>query len=551
MSKTNVPAGTATGTMPLDQLRQLRPATIVVVFVVCLIVLEWGTFLADYSPLGITPWHPAVGLAFAVVLLLGFRYAILLPVASLLADLVVRHMPLPMWIEVAETLLTSGAYIAALWVLTADKMRFDPSLGSMRDLLLLVGIAVIAAGTVAVTYVSVLHWSGLLPLGELLSAILRYWVGDVIGILVVTPFLLILATRGRFPRLTLETVLQGLSIVAAISIVLGAGPAYQQQLFYILFLPIVWIAVRTGLSGVVVGLVAMQIGLMIALHVGFGGPIDVPAFQAVMLVLTFSALAIGILISERERAERQLRQQEVAVARVGRIASLGSVTASIAHEINQPLTAIGNYARVSLRSLQASPPALDAARAAAEKAVAQVDRAAGVMRGLRDLLHSGRADLAPEPVTRMVAEAVELLAPEMANCSAQARVDVPRGLPLVMADRLQIEQVIINLVRNGLDAMGGLPVSERRIWIGAARRIDGDVEVKVTDRGTGFPAGFDIDLATPGRSDKPDGLGMGLVLCRSILEAHGSSLVIGRTGQETTVSFRLAAARGGDDDGPA
>ncbi len=532
--------------MPPERWRNLNPAQIVVIFLVAHVMLELGTHVPSYSPLGITPWNPGAGLGFALVLLLGLAYVPLLVVAPLLADLIVRHTSLPVWVEVVEVLLTSSSYIAALWLLRLPNVGFDPGLRAIRDLLVLVAVAIVATAVVAVTYVAVLRMANLLPASEMVLATMRYWAGEMIGILVVAPAVLILAARVRLPRLGLEGMLQGLSIVLAVGVVVGVGPGYQQQLFYLLFLPMVWIAVRGGLEGISAGLLSLQVGLMAALHLGLGGNVDVDAFQAVMLVLTFSGLAIGILISERERAVRQLRAHEAEMARVGRITGLGSLTSSIAHEINQPLTAIGNYVRVVQRALEASPPAMEAARGAAAKAVAQVDRAAGVVRGLRELLHSGRAEVEPQPVAPIMAEALELLAPEISAAHARLDSNVERGLGLVLADRLQVEQVIVNLVRNGLEAMRELPVAERQVTVSAVSVAGGGAEIRVTDRGPGFPQEIDPVRPQPGRSEKPDGLGLGLALCRSILEAHGSRLAHRREAGVTLLSFRLAAAHGGD-----
>ena len=537
--------------MPLERLRRLNPAVIVALFLLAHVVLELFTYVPSYSPLGMTPWNPGAGLGFALVLLLGLRYAPLLIAAPLLADVMVRHTPLPVWIEVVEVVLTSTAYIAGLWLLRHPRIEFDPGLRGIRDLLVLVAVAIVATAAVATTYVGVLRAADLLPAAETVAAALRFWAGEMIGILVVTPAVLLFAVRVRMPRLSLEVILQGLAVAAAVGIVVGVGPVYQQQLFYLLFLPMVWIAVRGGLEGLSAGLVTLQIGLMSALHLGLGGPVDISAFQAVMLVLTFSGLAIGILISERERAVRQLRAHEAEMARVGRIAGLGSLTSSIAHEINQPLTAIGNYVRVVQRALDASPPALEAAQGAVAKAAAQVDRAAGVVRGLRELLHSGRAEIEPLPVGLIVAEALELLTPEIAAAHARLDASVDRSLGSVLADRLQIEQVIVNLVRNALEAMQELPAGERLVSVSAVPVEDGAAEIRVRDRGPGFPEDIDPVRPRPGRSEKPHGLGLGLALCRSILEAHGSRLAHRREAGVTLLSFRLSAARGGEDDGKA
>ena len=325
----------------------------------------------------------------------------------------------------------------------------------MRDMVLLMLAAVASGAIVSALHVLLLSSAGLVPWPDYTAAALRYWVGDVIGIAVVTPFLLILLTRGRPLSLTWETAFQIAAIIGALWIVFGPIAGQQLQLFYILFLPIVWIAVRTGLEGVSAGLVLTQIGLMIAIELFATTDVNVTAFQALMLVLTITGLAAGALVTERRRAEFQLRLQQDAQARLARLGSMGELAAALAHEINQPLTAAGTYARVAAHALASGGTPPDVAREAANKAVGQVERAAEVVRRLRALIRLGRSEIAPVAVSRIVQESLELLRPEIDRRNITVREELARDLPLVMADVLQVEQVLINLVRNSIEAISG------------------------------------------------------------------------------------------------
>ena len=532
--------------MPLDRLRLLGRGSIVLAYLAAYLALEWATYLPGFSQLGVTPWNPSQGLAFALVLLLGLGYAPAVLVAPLIADFFIRRLTLPWWVGLIEIVLTNAMYLLAMALLVRRQTRFDRALGSMRDMVLLSLVVVGGAALVSLVYVAVLFLTGMMAGADVLPSILRYWAGDVIGILLVTPFLLILATQRLRIAPTFEAGLQVAAILLAITIVLWAGPDYQPQFMYLLFLPVIWIAMRSGLAGVTAGLVLMQIGLMIGLHATSATPLQVSTFQAALMSLVLAGLAIGSLISERERSEMQVRLQQAAVARAGRIASLGSFSTSIAHEINQPLTAVGNYTRVVLRSLEGDPPALSEAKGAASKAVAQVDRAAEVIRRLRGLLQSGRVEISPTPVSAIVRESVELVAPECAEAQTVFEPDVARGLPLVMADRLQIEQVIVNLVRNSLEAMARLPEGRRRVILKVEPAGSLHVEFTVMDQGPGFPEGFDMDKIGPGQTDKATGMGIGLVLCKSVIEAHGGQLIAGAAaGGGASIGFQLAVSRGG------
>jgi C4-dicarboxylate-specific signal transduction histidine kinase len=438
-------------------------------------------------------------------------------------------------------LIIGAGYGFAAISLLRPTLKFDVSLSSMRDMVLLMLAAVGSAAIVSGLHVSLLCLSGLVSWSDYAAAALRYWIGDVIGIAVVTPFLLILLTRGRPLSLNWETAFQIAAIIAALWIVFATAAGQQLQLFYILFLPIVWIAVRTGLEGVSAGLVLTQVGLIIAIELSTAD-VNVTAFQALMLVLTITGLAAGVLVTERRRAEFQLRLQQDAQARLARLGSMGELAAALAHEINQPLTAAGTYARVVTHALASdtSPPQL--AHDAADKAVRQVERAAEVVRRLRGLIQLGRSEIAPVAVGRIAQESLELLRPEIQRHNITVHEQLARDLPFVMADVLQIEQVLINLVRNSIEAIAAEEMPRGDVSVEAARGESGFVEIVVRDNGPGF-ANEQLDRSLQAfETTKADGLGIGLSLSRSIIEAHGGRLWLGKTTEGAAVHFTLPAA---------
>ena len=452
-----------------------------------------------------------------------------------------RRMPLPLHIELLSCFIIGTGYGLACLSLLRPKLRFDVSLSSMRDMVLLMMAAIASAAVVSALHVLLLCLAGLVPWGAYTAAALRYWIGDMIGIAVVTPFLLILLTRGRPFSLTWETAFQAGAIVAALWFVFATTAGQELQLFYILFLPIVWIAVRTGLEGVSAGLVLTQVGLIIAIELLAAVDVDITAFQALMLVLTITGLAAGVLVTERRRAEFQLRLQQDAQARLSRLGSMGELAAALAHEINQPLTAAGTYSRVAANAL-ACGNTPDVAREAANKAVGQVERAAEVVRRLRGLIQLGRSEIAPVMVGRIVQESLDLLRPEIDRHNITVREQMARDLPPVMADILQVEQVLINLVRNSIEAIGAARLDRGNVSIEAVAGEAGYVEVRVHDNGPGFER-EQLDLSLePFATTKVDGLGIGLALSRSIIEAHGGRLWLGRKSPGAVVHFTLPTA---------
>lgn len=527
--------------MAFPRLLSLPTQVIALGFLACYIALDWVSFLHPFGPFGITPWNPPTGLSFVLVLLFGQRHLPLLFVAPLAADLLVRGQATSIAVALSTAAVIGSGYSTAAWILLRPTFRLDVSLSSMRDLAFLVAVAVGSAALVAAGCVAVYLIAGLVAPAEVVAATIRYWVGDVIGIAVTTPFLLILLTRRRPLKLNLEALLQTIAIAFSLVLIFSLGESRQLQLFYLLFLPIVWIAVRSGLEGVTVGLVLTQLGLIAALQISRPDGVDVTAFQVLMLVLTFTGLAAGVLVTERRRAELQLRLQQEAQAQLTRLGSMGELASALAHEINQPLMAAGTYARLVVEAI-ASGGSPEKAGAAAAKAVAQVERASEVVRRLRDLIRLGRSERGPVGAPRVVEDALELLRPEIERANIRVEKRFASELPPVMADKLQLEQVLINIGRNAIEAIRGSGDERGIVTIEVVQTRPGYLGVSVRDSGPGFDVLPTSDAPRSFVSSKPEGLGVGLSLSRSIIEAHGGRLSIANGERGAIISFTLPIA---------
>ena len=227
------------------------------------VLLDRISFVEPYASFGITPWNPNTGLSFAFVLIFGLRMIPLLFVSAFMADLVNRQIGVPWAVEAIWVALIGGGYSTALAYLKRSRTRFDPALSSMRDLVLLILVAAASAAFVASTYVGVAIAAGLLSIKDFAPATLRYWIGDAVGILALTPLALFVLTRRRILPLSVETALQFAAIAAALLAVFGFSQEREFQLFYLLFLPIVWMAVRNGTEGVSAGILITQFGLIL------------------------------------------------------------------------------------------------------------------------------------------------------------------------------------------------------------------------------------------------------------------------------------------------
>jgi C4-dicarboxylate-specific signal transduction histidine kinase len=295
---------------------------------------------------------------------------------------------------------------------------------------------------------------------------------------------------------------------------------------------------------VAAALLLTQIGVMAAQHFATPGVERVTSYQAVLIVLATTGLTIGVLISERSRNERRLRLQQDAIARVTRLGSVGELAAALAHELNQPLTAAGNYGRAALGLMRRSPQSPTEAVDAVAKAVEQIDRGSAVMRKLRRFIQVGELERRAHAPKAIIEESLDLVRHDLPAPPVAFSVLVPADVPRVLADLVHIEQVLVNLIRNAVEALTAADTPAPRIAIAARAIAGGYVEFTVTDNGPGFPPEFRLALSVPLASTKVDGLGVGLSLCQSIVRAHDGVLRIDNSPGGAIVSFTLPVSPG-------
>jgi C4-dicarboxylate-specific signal transduction histidine kinase len=228
-------------------------------------------------------------------------------------------------------------------------------------------------------------------------------------------------------------------------------------------------------------------------------------------------------VTEQRQAAALLKQHEADLAHVCRVSVMGEMAAGLAHELNQPLAAIMNYARGCVRRLDAhtDPGEL---RSALEEVTLQAERAGAILGRLRAFVSKRPFQRAPVAINDVVRDVLELAAADLRPAVPKVRLDLADSLPNVYIDRLQIEQVLLNLVRNAIEAMRGCPLRERELVLRTGRGEEGTVLVSVNDNGCGLAASVIERLFDPFFTTKPEGMGMGLAISRSILEAHSQHL---------------------------
>ncbi len=246
-------------------------------------------------------------------------------------------------------------------------------------------------------------------------------------------------------------------------------------------------------------------------------------------------------ITTRKHAERDRRRLQDELAQLGQVGTVGEMAATLAHELNQPLAAIGNYAAGSLNLLQAADADSPDVREALEHIARLTRRAGEITHRIRGLVRKEplRSSTPPNDLIREVVELVEFGAQAKA---VKIELDLTDELPLVVVDRTQIQQVLVNLVQNALDAMTGIDHRTGKLVIQTRATRVGTVQVAVSDMGSGLPEGLDEKIFEPFFTTKPDGLGLGLGISRSIIEAHGGRLWSQPQTTGATFLFTLPAA---------
>ncbi|WP_225769893.1 sensor histidine kinase [Inquilinus sp. Marseille-Q2685] len=264
--------------------------------------------------------------------------------------------------------------------------------------------------------------------------------------------------------------------------------------------------------------------------------------QTAMAVLRDNERRWSGIIIERALAERALAEARAELAHVSRVVTLGELTASIAHEVKQPLAAIVTDAQACLRWLDRPVPALDEARACAGRIAGQAVRADHVVQRLRDLTRKAPPEPAAVDLGAAIGEVVELTRREIADHRVTLHTRLAPGLPPVSADRIQLQQVLINLVVNAVQAMEAAPRRELAIETGVGPA--GEVLILVADSGIGLGPEEMARLFTPFHTTKPGGMGLGLSICRSIVEAHGGRIWASRNA-DAGLTFHVALPAAG------
>jgi PAS domain S-box-containing protein len=263
-------------------------------------------------------------------------------------------------------------------------------------------------------------------------------------------------------------------------------------------------------------------------------------------------VAFVLDLTERKQAEGALREAQTKLAHVMRITTLGELTASIAHEVNQPLTGVVTYGDACLRWLAREVPQIDRARSAVEQMIFSARHASDVIARIRALSRKGTLESVQLDINKVIQDVIALIRREINVHGVSLRLDLGSSLPPVDGDRIQLQQVVINLLMNGVQAMSRMTGRRRELRIRSREHGSDQILVAVEDSGTGIELQNVDQVFNAFFTTKPDGMGMGLSICRSIIEQHGGRIWANRnSGPGSTFEFTLRISKRGTADEPA
>ncbi|MEJ8837224.1 ATP-binding protein [Ramlibacter sp. AN1133] len=497
-----------------------------ILYVAAYVGLAWISFIYPARGLNITPWNPQAALAVGL-LLWQPRSWWLVWVAVASGEALVGSEPVP-W----PALVLSAGVVTAGYAATAAALKhwIAPRLSLVTRRDVVVFLAIVACGSLlgAMLRAAALWATDVVPAARIPAVIHRAFIGDGVGLVVTLPMLWVLASRERTAATRAMLQAGEAWLIAAVTglamVLVFAQPTGEQfKYFYLLFLPVVWAAARFGAIGAVWSGALVQLLLMLAVQTAPYQPLTVFELQVLMAALTSTGVLLGATVDEREEAQQALRASL-------RLAAAGDMAAALAHELNQPLTAMSTYARASqlmARRLGSDPDApVEPLVEVTDKLADEATRAGEVVNRLRKFFRDRSTELQPTDISHLIADAVQSQARRAESLGVHLDSACAPGLPPVWLDPVQIAVVLRNLLANAIDAAAedrGGPAAQRSVTV-RALQADDEVIVTVVDSARGLDTVEVGRVFESRRSEKPGGMGVGLAISRSIVEAHGGRL---------------------------
>jgi signal transduction histidine kinase len=512
------------------------------------VMLDAASSLFWVDPIPVKPWNPQVGLAVALLCAGGLRHAPAVFIGALASEAWLRNPDDPAFAHVVSSLVLAASIAGMAWALRRRGFpRAMTSVRAMRDFFV---VAMLGAAVTAFIYVGIAMAEAGAGFGGFWTSLWHKWLGDTVGVIGATPLTLLLVAprmlrEAELPRsaLWLDAAAFVVSLAIVIAVVFGPWPVSGARLFYLLFLPLIVIAVRRGLPGAAIGLALTQVAIVIALRLDDRTAADAAGYQMLMLALGATTLLLGAVAGERrrtqielERRSAELRAQQQALSDAMRVAAASETASTLAHEMSQPLSAIGTYARAGLEMIHRGRATNEELENVLQRIVAESVRTRETVQRIREFFRTGLVRREAADVAQLAAAGQDALHDRLQAHGIRLAIDIPPGLPPVDVDRIQIGTVLHNLLGNAADVLAGTPQPR---WIRIAAREKGHfVELDVSDSGPGIDPAIRDDLFEPLATTKPTGMGLGLPIARTLVQAHGGRLDLAHP-QPTTFRFTL------------
>ncbi len=472
-----------------------------------------------YQPIN-PVWHPAAGLALFLLSRNGWQALIPLAVATVLSSWAIPVLPDQLGWSFFIGLLPFPGYFAVAVFMRRNLEQGD-FLASHKGLILWIAALTMASLFSGTLYSTVVLGMDALGTDSWLNTLLRYGIAEIAGMVTFMSLAYCLAgyeSRFNFfaKILNWETAAYMALMVLVLWVALDQPPK-ESMTYYLLFLPVAWAAARQGVAGAVAATVALEVCVMAATFFPVPYAARIPDVQTLVLTLTLSGFLIGIAVDVARRASDELRQSL-------RLAAAGEMAGALAHELNQPLTALAAYGSACARLIER-----DGGNPVLQKAVhamaAESERAANVLKRLRDFFRTGSTQLERLLLSDLIEAST---APFLEQAGKDNVIFTVHDIPVanLLGDRVQLEIVLRNLLANAFQAvLHREGEQENRVTVDAGCEND-SIWIRIADNGPGIANKIRARLFEPFISLKSSGMGLGLAISRSIIETHGGTLSV-------------------------
>lgn len=513
----------------------IRTLLLHLVVLAAFIVLTRLSSVFQMTELRSTPWNPETGLAVAAGLLLG-RPAILTLAAAIFISTKLSGWPLPGFWEYVSAVLRALVFAGTASAMAPLLLR--SATPSLQTVLLFLGYSAAVTAAYAAVRLILLWFSIKIEPSYLVQYTLTLSVGNLVGILTVVPLFMITdKSLGIIAYIRSWTAFQWLALLGLVAvsfIVFGVKEIDEFKFFYLVFIPVIVFAVRDGYVAAAFSVFLSDVLMIGILYWRDFESSTATELQLLMLSLSATGLLLGTAISDRSRAVEELKHSHLrlqesqnALLHASRLSLASEMAAALAHELNQPLSSVRNFIRAVRRRLEFDNFDRAAVKSDIDAAVDQVDSAATLLRSTRGFLERGSVQRGPLSLQQLITRCGQLVSPELRQAGISLIIEDMSAIPPVICNEVQIQQVLLNVIRNAREAItaSNAPLREIRIKVSATAR-PGYVEVSVEDTGPGVSPELRPLLFQPLQSSKPDGLGLGLSLCSTIIRSHGGEFFL-------------------------